>query len=90
MELFVRSPDGFEVPARRSPDEYASSHHSDIGPDGPGIVDDEDDYPEERPEEEPGRDYPSDLEENGIFLYNDPEEHNSDPEEIDVETLMLY
>ena len=48
------------------------------------------DYPEERPEEEPGRDYPSDLEENGIFLYNDPEEHNSDPEEIDVETLMLY
>ena len=55
-------PDGFEVPARRGADEYASSHHSDIGPDGPGIVDDEDDYPEERPEEEPGRDYPSDLE----------------------------
>ena len=90
VELYVRSPDGFEVPARRAADEYASSNHSDIGPDGPGIVDDEDDYPEERPEEEPGRDYPSDLEENGIFLYNDPEEHNSDPEEIDVETLMLY
>ena len=92
VELYVRSPDGFEVPARRGADEYATGgrYSSDIGPDGPGIVDDEDDYPLGPPEAWLDPDDPSDLEENGIFLYNDPEEHNSDPEEIDVETFMLY
>ena len=73
----MRSPDGFEVPARRSPDEYASSHHSDIGPDGPGIVDDEDDYPEEEP---------SDLEEDG----QDPEEPDEDETVTDWTRALVY
>ena len=75
--MFVRSPDGFEVPARRSPDEYASSNHSDIGPDGPGIVDDEDDYPEEEP---------SDLEEDG----QDPEEPDEDETVTDWTRALVY
>ena len=78
VELYVRSPDGFEVPARRGADEYATGgqYSSDIGPDGPGIVDDEDNYPEE-PDD-------SDPEEDGIFIYRDPEEPD---EEDDSETV---
>ena len=78
VELYVRSPDGFEVPARRGADEYATGgqYSSDIGPDGPGIVDDEDNYPEE-PDD-------SDPEEDGVFIYRDPEEPD---EEDDSETV---
>ena len=78
VELFVRSPDGFEVPARRGADEYASSTHSDSGPNGPGIVDDED------PEEEPGRDDPSDLED----YHQDPEEPDEEDSDTTIPTLV--
>ena len=93
VELYVRSPDGFEVPARRPADEYATGgrYSSDIGPDGPGIVDDEDDHPLGPPEawgaeeEEPD----SDPEGDGVYLYNqDPEEPDEEDSDTTIPTLV--
>ena len=75
----MRSPDGFEVPARRSADEYATGggYSPDIGPDGPGIVDDEDPDSEEEP---------SDVEEDD----RDPEEPDEDETVTDWTRALVY
>ena len=91
VELYVRSPDGFEVPARRAADEYATGgrYSSDIGPDGPGIVDDEDALEESLYQQDPEEPDDSDSEEDGVYLYNqDPEEPDEEDSDTTIPTLV--